>query len=145
MVVNITGTNDDPVIGLIAQTNLDEQTDSSDLTASIAVTFTDADLTDVGHSVAITAVDVQGQTIGLNLDNEDLIALINMSNLMKTSGTSSGSFDLDFIADAAAFDYLENADVLTLTYTLEIDDHHGGVTSQTAVFQITGASDFQGM
>jgi hypothetical protein len=35
--------------------------------------------------------------------------------------------------------------VLTLTYTMEIDDHHLGVTTQTAVIRIAGASDFSVM
>ena len=52
--VTITGTNDAPVIAAIAQQDLDEQTDTSTLTATIPVTFSDVDLTDVGHTAEVT-------------------------------------------------------------------------------------------
>ncbi|MDP1865833.1 MAG: VCBS domain-containing protein, partial [Bradyrhizobium sp.] len=49
--------------------------------------------------------------------------------------------DLDFAAASTAFDYLADGEVLTLTYTVEIDDHDGGTTPQTFVVTITGTND----
>ena len=43
-VINITGTNDAPVIADIAAQTLPEQTDTNALTTTVAVTFTDVDL-----------------------------------------------------------------------------------------------------
>ena len=48
----------------------------------------------------------------------------------KAAGASSGSVDLSFSAASTAFDYLAQGQVLTLTYKVEIDDDHGGVTPQ---------------
>ncbi len=45
--VTINGTNDAPVVSAISTTNLIEQTNQSPITASITISFTDADLIDV--------------------------------------------------------------------------------------------------
>ena len=47
---------------------LHEQTDTSTLTATIAVTFTDVDLTDVGHTAQVTHAVTSGVTTGLVLN-----------------------------------------------------------------------------
>jgi len=57
----------------------------------------------------------------------------------KASGSPSGSLDLDFTAASTVFDYLDDTEVVTLAYTLEIDDHHGGLTTYTAHVHITGS------
>ena len=71
-VVTITGSNDAPTIDAIAQQDLDEQTDTGPLTATIAVTFADVDLTDVGHTAQVTQAVASGVTTGLLLDEGDL-------------------------------------------------------------------------
>ena len=91
--VTITGTNDAPVIAAIAQKNLTEQTDTAPLTATIPVTFTDVDLTDVGHTAKITEAVATGTTTGLALDQAALIALVTPGAVTKNSGSSSGSVD----------------------------------------------------
>ena len=63
--VTVTGTNDAPAITAIAQSDLDEQTGISPLTATIAVTFTDVDLTDIGHTAEVTQAVASGVTTGL--------------------------------------------------------------------------------
>ena len=78
--VTITGSNDAPEIDAIAATPLDEKTDTSDLTATIGVTFTDVDLTDIGHTATITHVTAGGDIAGLDLSNVDLIALVKAEN-----------------------------------------------------------------
>jgi VCBS repeat-containing protein len=137
--VTITGTNDAVAINAIAPLNLDEQTDTSLLTETIPVAFTDVDLTDVGHTADITHVAASGAMGSFAaVDDPVLITLMTTGLVNKASGFSSGSLDLDFTADSTVFDYLEDADVLTLTYTLEIDDLHGGLTTSTSVVHITG-------
>ena len=105
------------------------------------MTFTDVDLTDVGHAAAITGVVASGDTTGLALDETALLALVTPRTVTKASGLSSGSVDLDFSAASSAFDYLAAGEQLTLTYTVAIDDGHGGVTPQTFVVTVTGTND----
>jgi VCBS repeat-containing protein len=140
-VVTVTGTDDAPVVADIAQQNLTEQTNTSALTAIIPVTFTDVDLTDVGHTAKVTQAIVTGTTTGLALDQAALIALVTPGTVTKNSGSSSGSVALSFSAASTVFDYLAKDEVLTLTYTVAIDDGDGGVTSQTFVVTITGTND----
>ena len=70
--VTVTGTNDAPAITAIAQRDLDEQTDTSTLTATIPVTFTDVDLSDVGHTAAVTHAVASGVTTGLGSERSTL-------------------------------------------------------------------------
>jgi VCBS repeat-containing protein len=141
IVVTVTGSNDAPVIGAIAQQNLTEQSDASVLTSTIDVAFTDLDLSDVGHSASITHVVASGATNGLALDEAALIGLIKPGNVAKAAGSTSGSVDLSFSAASTAFDYLKQGQVLTLKYTVAIDDGDGGVTSRDFVVTITGTND----
>ena len=92
-VVTVTGTDDAPVIANIAQQNLTEQTDTSALTTTIPVTFTDVDLTDVGHAATSPSAVATGTTTGLALDQAALIALVTPGAVTKNSGSSSGSVD----------------------------------------------------
>ena len=140
-VVTVTGTDDAPVIAGIAQQNLTEQTDTKPLTATIPVTFTDVDLTDVGHTATVTQAVATGTTAGLALDPAALIALVTPGAVTKASGSSSGSVDLSFSAASTAFDYLAKGEVLTLTYTVAINDGDGGVTPKTFVVTVTGTDD----
>src|SRR4029079_14670967 len=141
IVVTVKGSNDAPEIADIAQQNLTEQADTAPLTATIPVTFTDVDLSDVGHSAEITGVEKSGDTAGLALDDAALIALVTPGAVTKNSGSSSGSVDLSFSAASIAFDYLPKDKVLTLTYTVAIDDGDGGVTQKTFVVTVTGTND----
>jgi VCBS repeat-containing protein len=141
IVVTVTGSNDAPVIGAIAQQNLTEQSDASTLTSTIDVAFTDLDLSDVGHSASITHAVASGATNGLALDEAALMALIKPGDVAKAAGSTSGSVDLSFSAASTAFDYLKQGQVLTLKYTVAIDDGDGGVTSRDFVVTITGTND----
>jgi VCBS repeat-containing protein len=142
-VVTITGTNDAPVIDAITQEDLTEQTDTAALTADIDVTFTDVDLTDVGHTVSITAAVASGVTTGLDLDETALKALVTPGAVTKDSGDSDGSVTLSFSAASTAFDYLADGESLTITYTVEIDDGETerNTATQTFVVTITGTND----
>src|SRR5215207_11180415 len=111
------------------------------LTTTISVTFTDLDLSDVGHSADITGAVASGTTAGLALDPAALIALVTPGAVTKNSGSSSGSVALSFSATSTAFDYLAKGEALTLTYTVAIDDGDGGVTPKTFVVTVTGTDD----
>jgi VCBS repeat-containing protein len=141
VVVTINGTNDAPVAAAIAQSDLTEQIDTSALTATIAVSFIDVDLTDVGHSAAVTDAEATGVTDGLALDEAGLIALVTPGAVTKAAGSDTGSVTLGFSAASTTFDYLSDSEEVTLSYTVEIDDGDGGVTSQAFVVTITGTND----
>lgn len=141
IVVAVEGSNDAPVIAGIAQLNLAEQTDTAALATTIPVTFTDLDLSDIGHNAAVTGAVASGATTGLALDEAALIALLTPGAVTKDSGSSSGSVDLSFSAASTAFDYLAKDEVLTLAYTVAIDDGDGGVTSRDFVITVTGTND----
>jgi VCBS repeat-containing protein len=139
--VTVEGSDDAPVVAEIAQKDLIETTDTSALTATIPVTFTDVDLTDVDHTAAVTGVEASGDITGLGLDEAALIALVRPGTVTKNSGSSSGSVDLSFSAASTVFDYLADGEQLTLTYTVAIDDGDGGVRPQTFVVTVEGTND----
>ena len=115
IVVTVNGSNDAPEIANIAQQGLTEQTDTAPLTTTIPVTFTDRDLSDVGHSATITHAAATGATTGLALDEAALIALVTPGAVTKAAGSTAGTVDLSFSAASSAFDYLAQGEVLTLT------------------------------
>ena len=137
--ITITGTNDEPSIDAITQADVNETIDSSPITATINATFDDADLNDIGHSATITDAVASGVTTGLgSLDLEALIASINT---VKAPNSDNGTITLAFSADSTDFDYLAMGEVLTLTYTVELDDGDGGVVTRDFVVEITGTND----
>lgn len=141
IMVTVTGSNDAPEISAIAQQNLIEPDDAGALTSAVAVTFSDLDLSDVGHSASITNAVASGATKGLALDEAALIALIEPGDVAKAAGSTAGSVKLSFSAASTSFDYLKQGEVLTLTYTVAIDDGDGGVTSRDFVITVTGTND----
>ena len=141
VVVTVNGSNDAPLIATIGQQSLAEQTDTSALTKTISVAFTDLDLSDVGHSATISGAVATGTTTGLALGEAALIALVKPGTVTKAAGSTAGSVDLSFSAASTAFDYLAKGEVLTLTYTVAIDDGDGGVTPKTFVVTVTGTDD----
>ena len=78
---------------------------------------------------------------GLALNEAALIALIKPEDVTKAAGSTSGSVELSFSAASTAFDYLKQGQVLTLKYTVAIDDGDGGVTSRDFVITVTGTND----
>jgi VCBS repeat-containing protein len=139
--VTLTGINQAPVIAPVGETSLDEQTDTQPLNATIAVTFTDVDLNNVGHEAAVVGVAVNGEAGGLTLDNAALMALVSPGPVTKNAGDSNGAVDFFFTAGSTVFDYLAEGEIVTLTYTVEIDDGDGGTTQQTFDVTITGTND----
>ena len=141
VVVNVKGSDDAPEIADIAQQGLAEQTDTAPLTATIPASFTDLDLSDVGHSATITHAAATGTTTGLALNEAALIALVTPGAVTKAAGSTAGTVDLSFSAASTAFDYLAKGEVLTLTYTVAIADGDGGVTPKSFVVTVTGTND----
>ena len=89
----------------------------------------------------ITHAAATGATTGLALNEAALIALVTPGAVTKAAGSTAGTVDLSFSAASTAFDYLAKGEVLTLTYTVAIDDRDGGVTSEDFVVTVTGTND----
>src|SRR4029078_4179379 len=96
---------------------------------------------DVGHTASITHAVATGTTTGLALDEAALIALVTPGTVNKAAGSTSGSVDLSFSAASTAFDYLEQGQVLTLTYTVTIDAGDGAFRSRDSLITVTGTND----
>jgi VCBS repeat-containing protein len=140
--VSVGGTNDVPVVATTnnAFTELSGQTGSTandQVTGS--VTFTDPDLTDT-HSVKILSVAATGVTSGL-AGNAIVKNWLSLGTLTDSTNGATGSRPWTFKALDSNFDYLAKDEVLTLTYTIEVDDGHGGVVEKPVKVTITGTND----
>nr|WP_249159653.1 VCBS domain-containing protein [Bradyrhizobium tropiciagri] len=142
--ITITGTNDTPVITSAPQTGAiteiagttgSTQTD----TASGAVTFADADLSDT-HSLTITGVTEAGAATGL-ANHATVLSWLSLGALTDSTGGVTGSRGWSFSAADHNFDYLAVGETLTLTYTVQLADNHGALTAQTITITINGSND----
>ncbi|NBV72587.1 MAG: hypothetical protein EBR60_11220, partial [Burkholderiaceae bacterium] len=101
------------------------------VTAEISLAFTDIDLVDVGHNLTVTNLAVDGAKNGVTqaLSTSDINTLKSWisSATSKENGSISGLTQLKFSAPASALDYLKVGEVLTLTYTVAVNDGDGGV------------------
>ena len=142
--VTITGTNDTPVftsspqIGAVAERANTHNSQTPD-TASGTMTFTDPDLTDT-HDVTITDVVASGVKTGL-ADHDTQLGWLSLDALNNSIGGVTGSENWTFSASDQYFDYLADGETVKLTYTVKVDDHHGGVTTQDVAVTVTGAND----
>ena len=108
-------------------------------TASGAITFVDADLTDT-HAVKITGVNASGVMTALANGTVQL-SWLSLGPLADSTDGVQGSKGWSFSAPDSYFDYLADGEMVTLAYTVEVDDHHGGVTSQDIVVTVNGSND----
>ncbi|MBR1158377.1 VCBS domain-containing protein [Bradyrhizobium elkanii] len=143
--ITITGTNDAPTFTSEPPTatvpEMIGETGSIKLdVAQGAVTFADVDLSDT-HIVSITAVAESGTTTGLPEDESTILNWLSLGTLTDSTGGVAGSQAWTFSAADRNFDYLADGETLTLTYTVEVNDHHGGVISQPVTITITGSND----
>ena len=105
------------------------------------MTFTDVDLSDT-HTVTVTGVVASGVTTGLPTDTRRCCGWLTLGTLTDTTGTGLGGSDAwSFSAQDKNFDYLAAGETLTLTYTVQVDDHNGGVVTQNVTITVTGTND----
>jgi VCBS repeat-containing protein len=69
------------------------------------------------------------------------MAFFNIDSVVKASGSSSGTIKTTFSAPDLAFDYLAAGEHLNITYTVQLDDHAGGVTTQNVTVTVVGTND----
>ncbi len=137
--VTITGTNDAPVVTSAAQAgsvteavnNSADELNNVTHEATGALAFGDVDLADI-HSVSVDGNATAGYRGTLSATIADA-----------STGDGAGSIGWTFAVADGALDDLAAIDVLTQTYTVTVDDGHGGTSSQTVTITINGAADNQ--
>lgn len=146
--VTVTGTDDKPVISMTPVATVTEQANHtlslSPDTAHVTLNFTDDDLTNTGHTATVTGATASGTTSGLlpgSLGTAELMAFFNVDSVVKNSGSSAGTINTTFTAPDLAFDYLAAGQQLNITYTVQLDDHAGGVSTQTVNVTVIGTND----
>ena len=146
--ITVTGTDDKPVIATSVAATVTEQADQtlslSPDTTPIAVNFTDVDLTNSSFSASVVAASASGTTTGIlpgGLGTAELMSFFNINNVVKASGSSSGTINATFAAPDLAFDYLAAGEQLKISYVLQLDDHAGGITTQNVVVTVIGTND----
>jgi VCBS repeat-containing protein len=146
--VTITGTDDQPVIDFGVNALVSEQENQtlslSPDTVNVAVHFVDVDLTNTGHTASVTDVSASGATGGLLpgvLGELELMSFFHINSVVKPSGSSNGTINTTFSAPDLAFDYLAEGETVDITYTIKLDDHAGGITTQTVVITVVGTND----
>ena len=139
--ITVTGSNDTVEItseaqaASISESNLGGETRAG--SASGAITFTDADLTDT-HTATITSFHATGVVTGLANGVVDpgwlklgSLAIPPTACRVRRTGRSRRR--------RARLTISPRVSSVTLTYTVEVSDHHGGVTSQDITVTINGA------
>ncbi|QPF83012.1 hypothetical protein IC762_25170 [Bradyrhizobium genosp. L] len=146
--ITVTGTDDKPVINMTTVATVTEQAGQtlslSPDTVHVALNFTDDDLTNTGHTATVIAASASGDTDGLlpgSLGTGELMSFFDVDNVVKTSGSSAGTINTTFSAPDLAFDYLAAGQHLDITYTVQLDDHAGGVSTQNVTITVVGTND----
>ena len=103
------------------------------------MTFTDADFSDT-HTVTVTGVTATGTTSGLPL-NATVLGWLSLGTLTDSTNGATGSDAWNFSAQDKYFDYLAATQTVTLTFTVQVADTHGGSTTQNVVVTVTGTDD----
>ena len=101
--------------------------------------FTDPDHSD-SHSFTITVGLHVGRRVGTSCSGDRAVRL-SAGTLTESTDGATGSQEWTFSAEDESFDYLGDGQSVTLTYTVEIDDGHGGLDTQDVVITVTGTND----
>lgn len=146
--ITIAGTDDKPVINTTTVATVTEQPNQtlslSPDTVHVALNFTDDDLTNTGQTATVIGVSTSGATAGLlpgPFGDAELLAFYHVDNVIKNSGSSAGTINTTFSAPDLAFDYLAADQHLDITYTVQLDDHAGGISTQTVTVTVVGTND----
>jgi VCBS repeat-containing protein len=110
-----------------------------------AVTFTDVDLSDTETGTVSTrqvtgATLANGYTLTAAQQNALLSAFtIDAGTHSQVNGTGTVGWHYD-ISDGA-IDFLGDDDQVTLTFTVQVNDGHGGIITQNVVITVNGTED----
>jgi VCBS repeat-containing protein len=146
--ITVTGTDDKPTIDMTTTATVTEQPNQTlsltPDTTHVALNFTDVDLANTGYTATVTGVSASGSTAGLlpgPFGNAELMSFYQVDNVVKNAGSSDGTINTTFSAPDLAFDYLAAGEHLNITYTVQLDDHAGGISTQTVTITVVGTND----
>ena len=150
--VTVHGTEDAPIITSDVQSGSvtedrrprNRARTSTSIIQSGTVTFTDVDLSDIEtQSITNTQVSaVLAHGYALTVAQQNALAnafTLDAATHSQTDGSGTIGWHYD-IADSA-LDFLGADDVVTLTYTVQVDDGHGGIASQDVTITVHGTED----
>jgi VCBS repeat-containing protein len=128
--VTITGTNDAPTIGAAdAAAAVTEDASTPTLSDSGTITFDDVDLSDA-HGVSVAVAP--GNTLG---------GVLTASVSDVATGAGDGTVSWNYSVANAATQYLAQGQTATETFTVTINDGHGGTVAQQVTVTVTGTND----
>ena len=130
--VTITGTNDAPVItaqDLIGAVT-EQVTPAGNLSDSGVITFTDVDLTDV-HLVSANGTPI-GTTLG---------SLTAVKDSDTTGTGTGGQLTWTYTVADSAVEYLAAGQTKVESFTITLNDQHGGLITKQIDVTITGTND----
>ncbi|TSD54720.1 tandem-95 repeat protein [Variovorax sp. KBS0712] len=128
--VTITGTNDAPTIGAAdAAAAVTEDAATPTLSDSGTITFDDVDLSDA-HGVSVAAGP--GNTLG---------GVLTAGVSDAATGAGDGTVSWNYSVANAATQHLAQGQTATETFTVSINDGHGGTVNQQITVTVTGTND----
>jgi VCBS repeat-containing protein len=146
--LTVTGSDDKPTFEIAVPVSVTEQAGHtlsfSPDTAHVALSFTDPDLDNTGHTAKVLSATATGNTSGIlpgGFGTAELMSFYHVDNVVKAAGSSDGTINTTFSAPDLAFDYLAAGETVTIDYTVQLDDHQGGVTTQDVAVTVTGTND----
>ena len=147
--VTINGTNDAPVIaaGTVTAGSITERTVVAGSTlvdqTSGVIAFHDVDLSDR------PTASVLSQTVGYSDSGHPYALTAEQSASFRAAfgiaagagNTNDGRIDWTYALQDSALDFLSVGETVTVTSTVRIDDHHGGLVDQNVVVTLNGTND----
>jgi VCBS repeat-containing protein len=141
------GTNDAVQIGSTGTTGaISEQASatgsSTPDTTTGTVGFSDNDTSDTHTVTVVGSPTVTCSGGGVSADTMTALAnALSIASTTDSTGTNQGSFAWNFNAADKTFDFLAQGETLTVTYNVQVDDHHGGAATTPVTITITGVND----
>ncbi|OCW56502.1 tandem-95 repeat protein [Hoeflea olei] len=130
--ITVTGTNDSPVVASADVTGgvTELVMPTGNLTDSGTISFSDVDLSDT-HSINPTIVS-----------SANALGTLTASVTQDTTGTGTGGeITWNYSVAASAVEYLGANDTKVETFTLTLEDGHGGTVERTVTVTIQGTND----
>ncbi len=149
LTINITGSNDAPVITPVVTTGSMTETAGANSTGtpstvSGSFTFTDVDLNDRPGDSADKLTTTLAVTAG-TLSTDQIAAAQQLLSAFTASlgggATNNGTVNWSFTPASGKFDFLRELQTATLTFTVRVADGKGGSASQNVVITLTGTND----
>jgi len=136
--INITGSNDAPVITPVDVTGI--ITEGGTVSEAGSITFTDLDLTDLPTATEVTQ-SVNTTKVG-GLTGAQQTAIENAFTISAVGGnTNNGTINWDYTIADADLDFLAAGETVTAVFTITVDDGNGGTDTQNVTINITGSND----